>query len=62
MVNNAEKALGEILDMPIELVRVGSHAEDDAQFAVATSTALIKIKQETAKFVVERLGKENWSV
>lgn len=61
MVNNAEVALEEILDMPIQIVKASSHTESEPQLVVTTSPALIKIKQDTAKFVVERLGKDCWS-
>lgn len=52
MLNKAEKVLDETLEMPIETIIVGDEKE-----VVVTSPALLKIKQDTAKFIAERLGK-----
>lgn len=56
-----ERVLNEMLDMPVkvETRRVG--AADEEVAVVKTDPALVKIKQDTAKFVVERLGKDEWS-
>jgi phage terminase small subunit len=56
MLNKAEKVLEEMLELnTINTVEKG----DD--LIVKTDPALTKIKQDTAKFVAERLGKENYS-
>ncbi len=55
MIKKAEKNLDEMLDMPIEVLKFGD------KDIVKTDPSLIKIKQDTSKFVVERLDKNNWS-
>ncbi|MBP9747857.1 hypothetical protein KBD13_02910 [Patescibacteria group bacterium] len=58
MNDRAEAALHEILSIPIQFVDTG---DKNAPLAVLTDPALIKIKQDVAKFVVERLCPEAWS-
>lgn len=58
-----EKVLEEMLDMPVMTAetRLNDLGEEIA-VAVVKDTQLVKIKQDTAKFTVERLGKdEGWS-
>lgn len=57
MLSKAEKVLDEMLDMPTEVERREGYGED-AEMIVKTEPALIKIKQDTAKFLAERLGKD----
>ena len=60
MRDKGEKVLEEMLDMPVTvLVHEGAGGEKTEY--VVTDTTLVKIKQDTAKFAVERLGKEDWS-
>jgi hypothetical protein len=61
MRNDAELALGQILNMPIELVQTSNDDKHSIKSTVVTDLALLKIKAETAKFVVERLGGEDWT-
>lgn len=65
LLHKAENVLEEMLDMPTEVVkweRTGFE-DGDPQFedVVKTEPALVKIKQDTAKFVSERVGKEIYS-
>lgn len=60
MLSKAEKNLNEMLDMPVRTLEWEGHGED-AEQVVTTEPALVKIKQDTAKFVAERLGKGKWS-
>lgn len=53
MLNKAEKVLDEMLEMPTENV-----IEKGEEILVKKDTGLVKIKQDTAKFVAERLGKD----
>lgn len=55
-----EKVLDQMLDMPVEIAVIEGHGEEARQ-VVKTDPALIRIKQDTAKFAVERLGKDDWS-
>ena len=56
----AEKVLDEMLEMPVKrAVRRGKG--DDVEEVVETDPGLVKIKQDTAKFAAERLGKDDWS-
>lgn len=59
-LNRAEKVLDEMLDMPVEIQRVEGYGEDK-ELVVKTEPSLVKIKQDTAKFIAERLGKEKYS-
>ena len=56
--NTAEMALDEILSIPIRI----ETGDAGSPATVLTDTALIKIKQDVAKFVVERLCPESWSL
>lgn len=56
----AEDALEEMLDMPVNVIEYTGLGEDRTP-VVTTDTTLVKIKQDTAKFAVERLGKDEWS-
>ena len=56
----AEKVLDEMLEMPVKrAVRRGKG--DEVEEIVVTDPGLVKIKQDTAKFAAERLGKDDWS-
>lgn len=56
MLGKAEKVLNEMLDMPVDVQKLEGYGEDK-ELIVKTEPALVKIKQDTAKFVAERLGK-----
>jgi len=68
LLNKAEKVLEEMLDLPVNVVDRYNRDKDDENFnsdedepqelVLRTEPALVKIKQDTAKFVSERLGKE----
>ena len=60
MLNKAEKVLEEMLEMPVEVLEWEGRAEE-AEQVVNTSPALVKVKQDTAKFIAERVGKEHYS-
>lgn len=56
LLSKAEKVLDEMLDMPV-LVAEWEGKGEDAELVVNTEPALVKIKQDTAKFIAERVGK-----
>lgn len=58
LLDDAVAVLKEMLVMPV-LVEETVGYGDDAELVVKTSPALVKIKQDTAKFVSERQGKED---
>ena len=58
--DKGERVLEEMLDMPV-LVKVYVGAGDEKKEYVVTDATLVRIKQDTAKFAVERLGKDDWS-
>jgi len=58
MLSKAEKVLDEMLEMPIEVLEWEGRGEEAEQIVV-TNPALVKVKQDTAKFVAERLGKDD---
>lgn len=65
MLGKAEKVLDEMLEMPVTIGKMGLRRPIDGEDyeveevgIVTTEPALIKIKQDTAKFVAERLGKD----
>lgn len=58
MLSKAEKVLDEMLDMPVETLKFEGKGEDAVQ-VVVTDPALVKIKQDTSKFIAERLGKDD---
>lgn len=60
LLNKAENVLEECLDMPTDVEEFEGYG-DDKLSVVVTSPALVKIKQDTAKFVAERVGKEFYS-
>jgi hypothetical protein len=53
MLGKAEKVLDEMLDMPVVVMKT-----KDEEICVMTEPSLVKIKQDTAKFIAERVGKE----
>ncbi len=57
MKDKGEIVLEDMLDMPV-LVQVYSKTGEPY---LVTDATLVKIKQDTAKFSVERLGKDDWS-
>lgn len=59
LLDKSEKVLEEMLDMPVETSTVEFDDGDDAEphEVLSTNPQLVKIKQDTAKFVSERLGK-----
>lgn len=56
MLGKAEKVLDEMLELPVNTLEWSGRGED-AEQVVITEPALVKVKQDTAKFVAERLGK-----
>jgi hypothetical protein len=60
MFDKSERVLNEMLDMPVEVLEHHGRGEE-AETVVVTSPALVKVKQDTAKYVSERLGKKKWS-
>lgn len=58
MVAKAEKVLEDCLEMPTEVASLVGKGEN-AEIMTVTDSSLIKIKQDTAKFVSERIGKFN---
>jgi phage terminase small subunit len=61
MLSKAEKVLGECLEMnTTRVVSVGDEDDEDVQIE-QVDPQLVRIKQDTAKFVSSRLGKEKWS-
>lgn len=61
LLNRAEDGLEEFLNMPVSVLRVEKGDEDEQVEYVVTDPSLVKIKQDTAKFVAERLGKAHYS-
>jgi len=57
MKSKAEKVLDEILEMSAIQLTEGK----DGESYMKIDTGLLKVKQDTAKFVAERLGKEKWA-
>jgi hypothetical protein len=55
-LSKAEQIIEDILDMPIITAQWQGTGKERQQYVV-TDASLIKIKQDTAKFVCERLGK-----
>lgn len=60
MLGKAEKVLDEMLEMPISTLEWEGKGEE-AEQVVVTNPALVKVKQDTAKFIAERLGKGEYS-
>lgn len=58
LLDEAVEVLQETLRMPVLVEEVDGHG-DDAELVVKTSPALVRIKQDTAKFIAERQGKED---
>lgn len=65
LLNKAEVVLEQMLDMPVTVVDKFNRSKEDEDFddepeelVVKTEPALIKIKQDTAKFIAERQGKD----
>lgn len=70
IVKKAQKNLEEFVDMPIEKVEVRqnlNYDEDDEENnsptieIIRTDPALVRIKQDSTKFALERLDKENFA-
>lgn len=57
LLSKAEKVLDEILDMPTEVLEWKGNGDDREQ-VVVTEPAIIKIKQDTAKFIASTQGKD----
>lgn len=55
MLDKAERVLNDMLEMSVETITEGDNP------IVKTEPALIKIKQDTAKFIAERVGKARYS-
>ncbi len=58
--SRGEEVLEEMLDMPVTVAVYKAPGSKEISH-VTTDPSLVKIKQDTAKFAVERLGKEDWS-
>lgn len=56
----ANNVIEEMLTMPVMVTRIEGYGEDKEE-VVKTEPALVKIKQDTAKFVLETLDKDNYS-
>lgn len=57
ILDKAEKALEEMLDMPVMTTEWTGRGEEAEQIVI-TNPALVKIKQDTAKFAAQTLGKD----
>jgi len=53
MLSKAEKVLEEMLELDTKTVK----EDDDGEQIIRVDSALVKIKQDTAKFIAERVGK-----
>lgn len=60
MRRKSEQVLEQMLDMPVETLEHQGYGEERIT-VVVTNPSLVKVKQDTAKFIAERLGKEEWS-
>lgn len=68
-LKKAEKVLDEMLDLPVQVIELPrgadsedrEDAEENPESYLVTEPALVKIKQDTAKFVAERMGKHKYS-
>lgn len=54
MLAKAEKVLEEMLEMPVEVLKLGSEEQ-----VVKTDPSLVRIKQDTAKFIASTQGKDH---
>lgn len=60
--NKGEQVLEEMLNLPLYVATGEVKGKDGVEVPfVKIDPALVKIKQDTAKFVTERLGKDDWS-
>lgn len=59
-LKRAENVLDETLDIPVETLEWEGSGDDKTQIVV-TNPALVKVRQDTAKFVAERLGRKKYS-
>lgn len=59
-LKKAEEVLDEMMNMSINTLEWQGRGED-AEQVVVTNPALIKVKQDTAKFIAETLGKVTYS-
>lgn len=57
MLGKAEKVLDDMLEMPVEVQKIEGYG-DSKEMVVKTEPSLVKIKQDTAKFIADRLGKD----
>lgn len=58
LLGKAEKVLEECLEMPTQVLEWEGRGED-AEQVVTTSPALVKVKQDTAKFIASTQGKND---
>lgn len=56
LLDKAEKVLDEMLDLPVQVIKDDDDDPDESY--LVTEPALVKIKQDTAKFIAERQGKD----
>lgn len=59
-LNLAEGVLEEMLTIPVQTLQWQGRGENSEQ-VVVTDPALVRVKQDTAKFVAETLGKDTYS-
>lgn len=57
----AGKVINEMLEMPVTIIKSKAKDDDEVEDVVMTDPSLVKIKQDTAKFVLETLDKANYS-
>ena len=65
-LKKAESVLDEMLAMPVQVLEYNKRRSDDdeddePESYLITEPAIVKIKQDTAKFVAERMGKHKYS-
>lgn len=59
-LNMAEVVLEDMLSMPVQIMKSFKDSEEGDEYLV-TDPGLVRIKQDTAKFVAETLGKKNYA-
>lgn len=64
MLLKAEKVLEETMEMSVNTIEyktTGKGKDKKTESIVTTNPALVKIKQDSSKFVAERIGKHRWA-
>lgn len=57
LLGKAEKVLEEMLDMPVDKIELQDTGETGMKQVLTTDPALVRIKQDTAKFIASTQGK-----